>query len=326
MIRALVVAMLALLAAAPAAADTLRPGYLEFTQTGAERWQLVWKLPVQADLTPDLGPILPPGCMLTAPPSRSPTATALVSRAAVRCARPVAGARIGMAGLGEAQTDIIVRVAPLDRPVQTLRLTPAQPTATIAAQPGRWDVAGRYFIIGVEHIIFGYDHLLFVLAFVLLLDGVGRIAAAVTAFTVAHSVTLVGTTLGYVGLPAAPVESVIALSIMFLAVEILKKEPGRPRLSERAPWIVAFGFGLLHGFGFAGALAEIGLPEGEVPMALLAFNLGVEAGQIAIVLTGAAALALVRRIAARLEPAMVRAAAYAIGIVAGVWFVERTLG
>jgi HupE / UreJ protein len=119
---------------------------------------------------------------------------------------------------------------------------------------------------------------------------------------------------------------VIALSIMFLAVEILKKEPGRPRLSERAPWIVAFGFGLLHGFGFAGALAEIGLPEGEVPMALLAFNLGVEAGQIAIVLTGAAALALVRRIAARLEPAMVRAAAYAIGIVAGVWFVERTLG
>jgi hydrogenase/urease accessory protein HupE len=326
MIRALVVAMLALLAAAPAAADTLRPGYLELTQTGAERWQLVWKLPVQADLTPDLDPILPSGCMLAAPPSRSPTATALVSRAAVRCAQPVAGARIGMAGLGEAQTDIIVRVAPLDRPVQTLRLTPAQPTATIAAQPGRWDVAGSYFIIGVEHIIFGYDHLLFVLAFVLLLDGVGRIAAAVTAFTVAHSVTLVGTTLGYVGLPAAPVESVIALSIMFLAVEILKKEPGRPRLSERAPWIVAFGFGLLHGFGFAGALAEIGLPEGEVPMALLAFNLGVEAGQIAIVLTGAAALALVRRIAARLEPAMVRAAAYAIGIVAGVWFVERTLG
>ncbi|NJS15376.1 MAG: HupE/UreJ family protein [Sphingopyxis sp.] len=192
--------------------------------------------------------------------------------------------------------------------------------------PERWQVAASYFVIGIEHIVFGYDHLLFVLCFVLLLRGVWRIAGAVTAFTIAHSLTLVGTTLGLMGLPSAPVESVIALSILFLAVEVLKKQPHAPRLSERAPWVVAFGFGLLHGFGFAGALGEIGLPEGEVPMALFAFNLGVEAGQIAIVLAGVALLALVRRYAARLEAHVIRWMAYGIGITAGIWFVERLLG
>ena len=129
----------------------------------------------------------------------------------------------------------------------------------------------------------GYDHLLFVVALVLLLSGFWTVVKAVTAFTVAHSLTLVGTTLGLIGLPQQPVESVIALSILFLAVEVAKRKPDEPRLSERAPWIVAFAFGLLHGFGFAGALKEIGLPESDVPTALLTFNLGVEAGQLAIV-------------------------------------------
>ena len=326
MIRSLLVILLALLTAQPAAADTLRPGYVEFTQRTAQTWSLVWKLPVQADLSPAVQPLLPAGCVQTGAPEQSLSASALVSRVGVRCPGTVAGGRIGLSGLALAQTDVIVRVAPLAGPVQTLRLTPAQPLATIAAQPGRWQVAASYFVIGIDHILFGYDHLLFVLALVLLIDGVWRIAAAVTAFTIAHSVTLAGTTLGLLGLPSAPVESVIALSIMFLAVEILKKVPGSPRLSERAPWVVAFAFGLLHGFGFAGALSAIGLPEGEVPMALLAFNLGVEAGQIAIVLAGAAGLAMLRRIAAQLEARAIRAAAYAIGMIAGIWFVARTLG
>jgi hydrogenase/urease accessory protein HupE len=326
MIRWLLALLLTCGIAAPLAADTLRPGYVEFTQIAGSEWRLSWKLPVQADLSPDVQPILPQGCAVSGVVERSHAAAARVSRARVRCSSGVGGRLIGVAGLDAAQTDIVVRVAPLDRAVQTLRLTPAKPRAIIAARAGRWDVAGSYFVIGIDHIVFGYDHLLFVLCFVLLLSGVWRVAAAVTAFTIAHSLTLVGTTLGFMGLPSAPVESVIALSIMFLAVEILKREPGRPRLSERAPWVVAFGFGLLHGFGFAGALSEIGLPEGEVPMALMAFNLGVEAGQIAFVAAGAGALALVRRFAARLEPAVVRGAAYAIGIVAGIWFVERLLG
>ena len=138
-------------------------------------------------------------------------------------------------------------------------------------------------MIGIEHIVFGYDHLLFVVSLVLLLTGFRTIAIAVTAFTVAHSITLIGTTLGFLGLPQRPVEAIIALSIVFLAVEIVKKKDGEPRLSERVPWVVAFLFGLLHGFGFAGALKEIGLPESDVPTALLTFNLGVEAGQLLIV-------------------------------------------
>lgn len=324
--RLLLASLLLLCGALPAAADTLRPGYVEFTQVTARDWHLIWRLPVQADLTPHIRPALPSGCTIAQAPERQMTSAALVSRARVHCAGSVAGGRIGMRGLELAQTDIIVRVAPQGRPVQTLRLSPAQPMATIAAKPGRWQVATSYFWVGVEHIVFGYDHLLFVLAFVLLLDGVWRVAAAVTAFTVAHSLTLVGTTLGFIGLPAAPVESVIALSIMFLAVEILKKTPGAPRLSERAPWIVAFAFGLLHGFGFAGALSAIGLPEGEVPMALFAFNVGVEAGQIVIVLSAAAMLALLRRFAAVAQTPVVRLCAYAIGTIAGVWFVERMFG
>jgi hydrogenase/urease accessory protein HupE len=321
--RVLLAALMLLCGTLPAAADTLRPAYVEFTQATAHDWQLVWRLPVQADLTPHIRPILPRGCTIVEPPERQLTAMSLVNRARARCSAPVAGRRIGMRGLELAQTDVIVRVAPLGRPAQTLRLTPARPMATIAAKAGRWQVATSYFWIGVEHIVFGYDHLLFVLAFVLLLDGVGRIAVAVTAFTVAHSLTLAGTTLGLIGLPAAPVESVIALSIIFLAVEILKKTPGEPRLSERAPWIVALAFGLLHGFGFAGALSAIGLPEGEVPMALFAFNVGVEVGQIAMVLAASVVLALLRNFATAAAPHVVRLCAYAIGTVAGIWFVER---
>ena len=324
--RLLFALILALVAALPAAADTLRPGYLAFTQADAQRWRLVWQLPVQSEMAPAIRPLLPAGCAFAGNIERNISPAAVISNADVTCADNVAGGRIGLRGLEQLQTDAIVRVVPLSGPVQTLRLTPAKPTAIIAARPGRWQVADSYFIIGVQHIVFGYDHLLFVLAFVLLLDGVWRIAAAVTAFTIAHSVTLAGSILGVVGLPSAPVESVIALSILFLATEILKKDPRAPRLSERAPWIVAFAFGLLHGFGFAGALSEIGLPDGEVPMALLAFNLGVEAGQIAIVLAGALLLALLRRFVPRLEPVTIRAAAYAIGITAGIWFVERLLG
>jgi hydrogenase/urease accessory protein HupE len=326
MIRWLAALLLALGAALPLAADTLRPAYVELTQVDAAEWRLVWTLPVQADLSPALEPTLPAGCAISGRVTREGSAAALVSRAAVRCTRAIAGGRIGLTGLTQAQTDVVVRVAPLGRPVQTLRLTPDAPTAAIAERASRWTVAHSYFGIGIDHIVFGYDHLLFVLSFVLLLGRARRIVVAVTAFTVAHSVTLVGTMLGHISLPPAPVESVIALSILFLAVEVLKRDPAAPRLSERAPWVVAFGFGLLHGFGFAGALAQIGLPEGEVPMALLAFNLGVEAGQVAIVVIAAAAHALLRRFAPRFDRPVVRTAAYAIGTVAGIWFIERLLG
>ena len=320
--------LLALLAlccmAASAQADELRPGYIEFSQSGAQDWRLVWKAPMRSGATPATQPVLPAGCAVVGQPVRAMAALAVVTTADVRCVGGVAGKSIGLSSFSASQTDVLLRVAPLGRPVQAMRLTADAPMAVILAKPDRLQVAKTYFVTGIDHIVFGYDHLLFVVALVLLLSGLWTVAKAVTAFTVAHSLTLIGTTLGFLGLPQRPVESVIALSILFLAVEILKKDPDRPRLSERIPWLVAFGFGLLHGFGFAGALNEIGLPEGDVPTALLTFNLGVEAGQLAIVLATAGVLALLRRFAVAAAPIVIRAATYGIGIISAYWFIERT--
>jgi hydrogenase/urease accessory protein HupE len=324
MIRWLLVLVLLALPVA-AQADEIRPGYVAFTQESATGWALSWKLPMRGGLTPESRPILPGGCMIEGEPQRAIAGVAVEFRAKVTCKEAVAGGKIGMSAMVTSQTDILVRVAPLGRPVQALRLTADVPVATIAEKPDRWRVAKTYFLIGVEHILFGYDHLLFVVCLVLLLSGLWTIAKAVTAFTVAHSVTLIGTTMGLIGLPQAPVEAVIALSIMFLAVEILKKDPDRPRLSERLPWLVALFFGLLHGFGFAGALREVGLPESDVPTALLTFNLGVEAGQLLIVVAAIAMFRVLRRCPESAGQAALKLGAYAIGVTASYWFIERLI-
>ncbi len=312
-----------ILFATSAQADQLRPAYLDFTQVTKSDWRLVWKAPFQGGITPASQPILPSGCTAIGAPQRELTAIALITTTQVHCTGPISNARIGVTNIETAQTDILVRVAPHGLPVQALRLTAKTPVATIASEPDRWQIARTYFGIGIEHIAFGYDHLLFVIALVLLLGNWRPLFVAVTAFTIAHSITLIGTTLGFFGLPSRPVEALIALSIVFLAVEIVKAVPGHQRLSERIPWAVAFGFGLLHGFGFAGALAEIGLPQTEMPTALLSFNLGVEAGQIAIVIATMAVAAAIRRFASTRLPMTIRTATYAIGITASFWLIER---
>jgi len=161
--------------------------------------------------------------------------------------------------------------------------TPERPRFVIAGVQSGWEVAWTYFLLGVDHILFGYDHLLFVFALILLINDFWALAKTITAFTLAHSVTLAGASLGYFSLPQKPVEATIALSIAFVASELVNQRPGERRLSESYPWVVAFAFGLLHGFGFAGALKETGLPQTDVPVALLTFNLGVEAGQLLFV-------------------------------------------
>lgn len=326
MIRLAGLALAALfLIAMPAYADELRPGYLEFSQKTASEWTMVWKAPMRGGVTPATQPLLPKGCTATGDPQRVLGEMAMISTFTIACANPVAGRMIGLSNFSAAQTDVLVRVAPLGRPVQALRLTASEPLVEIAAKPDAWQVARTYFVIGVEHIVFGYDHLLFVVALVLLLSRLRTIAIAVTSFTVAHSITLIGTTLGLLGLPQRPVEAIIALSIVFLAVEIVKKKDGMPRLSERLPWVVAFLFGLLHGFGFAGALKEIGLPEGEVPTALLTFNLGVEAGQLLIVAATLGWLWTLQRFQPHWTRPAIRASSYAIGAVASMWLLERVL-
>ncbi len=196
------------------------------------------------------------------------------------------------------------------------------PSGSIAA------AAQRYTKLGIEHILEGIDHLLFVLALLLIVEGGWRLVKTITAFTIAHSITLALATLGYVSLPPAPVEASIALSIVFLCVEIMHARAGRPGLTVTYPWVVAFAFGLLHGLGFAGALAEIGLPPGEIPLALLFFNIGVEIGQL-LFIAGVLSILYITRVllgfarVGRIAPISEIAATYAIGTVATYWFIER---
>ena len=196
----------------------------------------------------------------------------------------------------------------------------------LQAGSGSWlDAAARYVSLGIEHILLGIDHLLFILALLLIVRGPWMLVKTITAFTVAHSLTLGLATLGVIHVPSRPVEASIALSIVFLCVEIVHAERGKSGLTCRYPWIIAFGFGLLHGLGFAGALAEIGLPQREIPVALLWFNVGVEIGQLLFV---AMVLALARVL--RSSPLLMRPWAqaipvYSIGTIATYWFLQRVI-
>ncbi len=321
----LLAALVLLLLSCAAQADELRPGFVELRQRDAAHWSLGWKQPLSAPGAPRLVvPLVPANCRIAEGPHSRVAALALVGSAELNCRGPLAG---GTAGYREilGGGDVLLRVAPLQGPVQSYRLTPSSPSAEFAAEPARGQVWRTYGLLGIAHILGGWDHLLFVIALVLLVRRGWAVAGAVTAFTVAHSLTLAGVTLGLVGLPARPVEALIALSIVFLAVELVRARQtgGGPSLTRRFPWAIAFAFGLVHGFGFAGALAEIGLPEGEVPAALVAFNLGVEAGQLAVVLGVLALLAVLGRAARDALAPAIRVAAYAIGITASYWLIDR---
>ncbi|QKG72352.1 HupE/UreJ family protein [Erythrobacter mangrovi] len=324
MIRWLAVLLLALMGASPALADELRPVSIQFEQRDANGWRVAWKQPLSSPADDRfVMPTLPRDCRITSEPKREMAALAVLGSAEVACAGEVAGQPIGWPNL-VGQGDAILRIVPLDRPEQVYRLTAGQPTAVFAARPAAAQVWRSYFVIGVEHILAGWDHLLFVIALVLLVEKPGPVVKAATAFTIAHSLTLAAVTLGFAGLPQRPVEALIALSIVFLAVEVAKD--GRSTLARRLPWFVAFVFGLLHGFGFAGALHEIGLPEGEVPAALVSFNLGVEAGQLLVILGVLLLRAALRRSAPRVETPALRLATYAIGITGSFWLIERIAG
>jgi len=308
-----------------ARADELRPAYIEMTEQAPGQWSLLWKASANSRLGQTGEIIIPDNCRIEGEQQREYAGSNILTRLALRCDGSVQGNSIGLKGLELSTTDALVRIAPIDSAMQTLRLTPDQPTATLAKPSIISNVAATYTILGVEHILLGFDHLFFVLALVLLLKGDWLVAKTVTTFTIAHSLTLVGSTLGLLSLPPQPVEAVIALSIIFLAIEVVKAKPDEIRLSERFPWIVAFLFGLLHGFGFAGALAEIGLPEGDVPLALLTFNLGVEIGQLVIVAVALAALHVIRKFQGLWLQPTKTAMAYGIGIISTYWFIERVV-
>jgi hydrogenase/urease accessory protein HupE len=254
---------------------------------------------------------------------RSIEDSAYTERWTAICNGGLKGQRIAIQGLQSTLTDVLVRMEYLDGDIEVVRLAPDAPAFVVTGAQASWDVARTYFLLGVDHILSGFDHLLFVFALVLLIRRLWMIAKMVTAFTVAHSITLAGASLGYFSLPQKPVEAAIALSIAFVASELVKQQPGQRRLSESYPWVVAFAFGLLHGFGFAGALKETGLPQTDVPLALLTFNLGVEAGQLLFVAVVLICLAVLRRLHTFSFSVARIVAAYAIGTMSMIWLVER---
>jgi hydrogenase/urease accessory protein HupE len=253
-------AVLVALLAQPAVSDELRPGYLEMRQIGPGAYNLLFKIPARGeDLRLAIYVNLPEGTQDVAPPRASFSDGAYVERRTIRRDGGLIGQAVSIEGLSATSTDVLVRIESLAGAIQTERLSPTKTAFIIQAVPGAGEVAATYLRLGVEHILFGFDHLLFVLAVVILVRDWRRVAVTVTAFTIAHSITLAAATLGFVNVPGPPVEATIALSIMLVSVEILNERGGKPSLTARLPWLVAFSFGLLHGFGFAGALAEVGI-------------------------------------------------------------------
>ena len=307
----------------PAAAHELRPAYLELAEGSSDHFAVLWKVPAAGDRRLGLYLRLPASCRNVTEPAAVIENSTHLERWQVVCDGGLKDQKITIEGLRSTLTDVLARISWVDGSVEVERLTPEQPSLTIKGSQTVWEVARTYFVLGLEHILGGIDHLLFVLALMLLIRSPWMLLKTITAFTVAHSIILTGAALGFLSLPQAPVEAVIALSIAFVARELLLMKPGEWRLSEAYPWVVAFAFGLLHGFGFAGALKEIGLPHDDVPLALFTFNLGVEAGQLVFVGT---ILALHRATTAVLRlpmPHLRTAVAYAVGTAATFWLLSR---
>ena len=377
--------MPALLAAAalPAAlaAHEVRPAYLELTEVSAGRFEVLWKQPVLADAEPGLvrrlplRPAFPAHCREAGRALPELTAAALLERWTIDCGDAgLANAPIEIAGLPRTLTDVLLRVRFADGAAVDHLLRPEAPRVAVSPEAGGGMAVPAYLRLGVEHLLFGFDHILFVVGLMFLVRRPLQLVQVVTAFTAAHSITLALSTLGVVTLSQRPVEAVIALSILYLAVELARgagravgadgasgfngasaahgasrahgtsgddasgddasgddatSGAGRPGDQRsplaRSPWAIAFGFGLLHGFGFAGALADIGLPEQARAMALLLFNVGVEIGQLMIVGVLLALLYGLRVRRAPLPAVVVQAPIYVMGTVSAWWFLERVL-
>jgi hydrogenase/urease accessory protein HupE len=319
-------AVAALLAAGlplAAAAHELTPALLSLTERAPGTYEVVWRVPLEQARLARPEVVWPPGVQREggAESARARVGDLEIERYRIRVpgglgGRPLdlrAGSPGGKAG------EALVRIASLDGRTVTGRIVPGRAAFVVPRAAGPLAVAGTYLRLGVEHILTGLDHLLFVLALTLLAASPAALIKTVTAFTVAHSLTLALASLGLVRVPPAPVEAVIALSIVFVARELWLLARGRPGLGARRPWPVAFAFGLLHGLGFAGALAQVGLPETDVPLALLTFNLGVEAGQLLFV----ALVLLAARLTSRSPLPGKLVAAYGIGALASFWVLDR---
>lgn len=321
------VAFLALLFAcvAQVQAHDARPAYLQISEIGPQSYSVLWRTPRLSGRPLPVALELPAAAHDLTAPHRQLLDDSILERRVIELPGGLAGQRIRFPGLQGTITDVLVRVQPAGEAATTSLVRPSQPWLDVAASPDVFAVVALYFVQGVDHILLGFDHLLFVLALVLIVASLRVLFWTITAFTIAHSITLALATLGLVSVPGPPVEAAIALSIVLLACEVLRVRRGRPSLTARWPWVVAFTFGLLHGFGFAGALSDIGLPQGDIPLALFSFNVGVEAGQLLFVGAVLAVIAAARRLAlpAPLTRYTHELVTLSIGSLAAFWFFER---
>lgn len=311
-------------------AHALEPGFLELQPLGGSDWRVTWRKPQVAGAPMRIDAVLPENCTPRRGPLPAFDGRAFLTGWIAICSQGLSGQEIRIEGLERTRTDVLVRYAlDPDSAPEAVRLTSATPAFVMPEDPGSLSVFASYFALGVDHILKGIDHLLFVLMLLLLIRQWRALLEAVTAFTVAHSLSLGAASLGWIIVPAPPVEAIVALSIVFLAAELVHPAGAEKRLTERYPWAVAFAFGLLHGLGFARALLEVGLPAGDVPLALLAFNLGVEAGQVLFIVTvlgvGVALGRLYPVVRTWFDPGArgLRALAYGVGSIAAFWVAER---
>jgi hydrogenase/urease accessory protein HupE len=312
--------LLALLLAPSALAHPLAPALLELREEASGRVAVMWKRSALRVPGSDLQPILPTDCPALEEPRVEEQGNAMLAYWAIDCGEQgLVGRSLRIDDLGPAKIDTLVRIELADgRQIQRV-LRRSEPSMIVPERATRFGVFRDYLAIGFEHILGGADHLLFVFGLFLLCNGLTPLAKTVTAFTVGHSITLSLAALGYAQLPSGPIEVLIAASVLALAVDLARDED-RATWMRRFPWPMALVFGLLHGLGFAGALREVGLPDGEIPMALFSFNVGIELGQLAFVAVLLVLAPLVRRIP---MPLPRRAAVYAMGSLAAFWMIER---
>jgi hydrogenase/urease accessory protein HupE len=309
---------------APVLAHEVRPAYLEMHEDSAGKFRVLWKTPMRGDLRLALSPAFSGPTELLTPITTRRTDNAAVQTWTLKAVRPLRGQSLRIAGLEATMTDALVRIEFADGGAWVKRLTPAEPAAEIPARQSLWQLAAVYSRLGFEHILLGVDHLLFVLGLLLIVRGRLTLFKTITAFTVAHSLTLAVATLGFASAPLAPLNAAIAMSILFLGPEIVRTWRGETSLTIRRPWVGALAFGLLHGFGFASGLSTTGMARAAIPQALLWFNVGVELGQVAFVGLFLALGWSYRVLEMRWPVWVARAPGYSVGVCGAFWFIERT--
>jgi hydrogenase/urease accessory protein HupE len=314
----------AVLWAQSAMAHEIRPAYLKLTTIkGTSDFEVTWKQPVRNGQRLRLTPVLPQSCKEVVRGLSEATPVSFIERWRISCETGLGGQQIAVQGLDRTLVDVFVEITLSEGSTQTTILKPNAPYFVVSAEGGSGNAS--YLSLGFEHLILGFDHILFIIALVLLIRTPLGLFKVVTSFTFAHSITLALATLGLVQLPQASVEAVIALSIVFLAVELIKSKEVKDTILLKYPWAITFVFGLLHGFGFAGALVEIGLPTRSAAAALFFFNVGIELGQLMIVGAILSAMALSRPLAKHWGLYDSKIPTYAIGTLAAYWFIDRTI-